>query len=140
MSRLGTVIVCVATVLLAGCSGASSPRNVAGVRAMYRSVGLDAGAGDFIDICHSYMEATLSNEVKRSNNNCTTANSSSRLERWAEKIRLAKVGTTTRIAVTGNEALIYDGPEAEKVVYVSGQWRLSEVPELTPTKRAAPGG
>jgi hypothetical protein len=139
MSRLGTAVLCVSIVFLAGCSGASSPQNVSGVRAMYRSIGLDAGAGDFIDICHSYMDEALSNEVKRSNNNCTTANSSSRLERWAEKIRLSKVGAATRIVVRGHEALVYDSAKPEEAAYVNGQWRLSEVPELTLAQRPAAG-
>ena len=102
---------------------------------MYRSIGLDAGAGDFTDICHSYMDGPLSSEVSRSNNDCTTANASSHLERWAEKIRLSKVGARTRIVVSGREALVYDGAEPERAMYVNGQWLLAQAPELTSPRR-----
>jgi hypothetical protein len=104
---------------------------------MYRSIGLDAGAGDFTDICHSYMDGPLSSEVSRANNDCVTASSSSRLERWAEKVRLSKVRARTRIVLSGDEALVYDGPEPEAALYIHGQWRLSQVPELTSPQRSA---
>jgi hypothetical protein len=103
---------------------------------MYRSIGLDAGAGDFTDICHSYMDGPLSSEVSRSNNDCVTANTSSRLERWAEKIRLSKVRAGTPIVLSGNHALVYDGAKPETVLYIHGQWRLSEVQELTTPQRS----
>jgi hypothetical protein len=131
VSRFGAVALCSSAALLSGCSGASSPRNVAGVRAMYRSVGLDAGAGDFPDICRSYMGEPLRGEVKRTNNNCSTSSSLSNLERWAEKVRLSKVGPRTRIVMAGDDALVYDGVKPEKALYLAGQWRLIEVPELT---------
>jgi hypothetical protein len=134
MSRLGTAILCASIVLIAGCSGASAPENVAGVRDMYRSIGLDAGAGDFTDVCRSYMNEPLRDQVERSNDNCSTANSTSSLERWAEKVRLAKVGAGTRIVVSGNEALVYDGAKPERALYVNGQWLLAEVPELTQSR------
>jgi hypothetical protein len=130
VSRLGALALCSSAALISGCSGASSPHDVAGVRAMYRSVGLDAGAGDFIDICRSYMDEPLRGEVKRMNNDCSTSNSLSRLERWAEKVRLSKVGPETRIVIAGREALVYDGVKPEKALYLAGQWRLVEVPEL----------
>jgi hypothetical protein len=107
------------------------------VRAMYRSIGLDAGAGDFTDICRSYMDGPLGGEVSRSNNECVTANSSSRLERWAEKIRLSKLRSGTRIVLSGHRALVYDGTRPEAALYIHGQWRLSEVPELTSPQRSA---
>jgi hypothetical protein len=129
--RIGAVALCSSAALMAGCSGASSPQSVAGVRAMYRSVGLDAGAGDFIDICRSYMDEPLRGEVKRSNNDCSTSNALSSLERWAEKVRLSKVRAGTRIVISGREALVYDGAKPERALYLAGQWRLLEVPELT---------
>jgi hypothetical protein len=97
---------------------------------MYRSIGLDAGAGDFTDICRSYMDAPLRDEVKRADNDCTTANYSSKLERWAEKVRLSKVKASTRIVLSGDKALVYDASEPETVLYIHGQWVLADVPEL----------
>ncbi len=124
-------------VLVSGCSSASAPQTAAGVRAMYRSIGLDAGGGDFIDICRSYMDPALSDIVKRANNNCSTANFTSRLERWAEKIRLSKVRASTGIVVSGHEALVADAGTPERAVYAGGQWLLAEVPELTLPGRLA---
>ena len=132
MSRLGTAILCASVMLITGCAGANAPENGAGVRAMYRSIGLDAGAGDFPDICRSYMDGALGDAVRRSNSGCSTANATSRLERWAEKVRLSKVRAGTRIAVSRHEALVYDGAKPERAVYLDGQWRLAAVPELTP--------
>lgn len=131
MSRLGTAILCASIALLVGCSAASAPENAAGVRAMYRSIGLDAGAGAFTDVCRSYIAEPLRNAVKRSNNGCSTSNSTSKLERWAEKIRLSKVSSGTHIVVSGREALVYDAAKPERALYVNGQWLLAEVPELT---------
>jgi hypothetical protein len=44
---------------------------------------------------------------------------------------VSKVKAGTRIVLSGREALIYDGAEPERAVYVNGQWLLGEVPELT---------
>ena len=104
---------------------------------MYRSVGLDAGAGDFTDVCRSYMDEPLREEVRRSNDNCSTSSSTSSLERWAEKIRLSKVKAGTSIVVSGHVALIHDGAEPERALYVNGQWLLAEVPELTVQRHTA---
>jgi hypothetical protein len=131
MRRIPTATVCASLVLIAGCGTASSPRDAAGVRAMYRSIGLDASAGDFIDVCRSYMVQPLRGEVSRSNHGCVAASSTSKLERWAEKIRLSKVKSGTRIVVSGHEALVDDATRPERALYVDGQWQLSEVPELT---------
>ena len=73
----------------------------------------------------------LREQVKRADDNCVVGNSTSNLERWAEKVRLAKVSARTRIAVSGREALVYDGAKPERALYVSGQWLLAEAPELT---------
>jgi hypothetical protein len=137
MSRLRIAVVCASTVLIAGCSGANAPEDVAGVRAMYRSIGLDAGAGDFTDVCRSLMVQALREQVRRDDDDCLVGNSTSNLERWAEKVRLAKVSARTRIAVSGREALVYDGVKPEKALYVSGQWLLAEAPELTSPPRPA---
>jgi hypothetical protein len=137
MSRRSTALLCASMLLIAGCSGASAPENVAGVRDMYRSIGLDAGAGDFTDVCRSYMDAPLRDEVERSNDNCSTSNSTSSLERWAEKIRLSKVKTGTSIVVSGDEALVYDGAKPERALYVDGQWLLAQAPELTVPRHTA---
>lgn len=137
MSRLGTAIACLLILGLAGCSAAKAPENAAGVRSMYRSIGLDAGGGDFIDICRSYMQAALRNEVKRTNNECSTGSSISPLERWAEKVRLAKITAATRIVMSGRTALVLDGIQPERAVYIGGEWLLAAVPELTPPVRPA---
>jgi hypothetical protein len=139
MSRTVTVILCASLLVIAGCSAASSPKNVAGVQAMYRSIGLDAGAGEFTDICHSYMDGALREEVMRANGDCTTGNTESRLERWAEKVRLSKVKARTYIVLSGDEALVYDAAKPERAVYRGGQWLLAEAPELTAPGRRASG-
>jgi hypothetical protein len=131
-----SAILCCSVVLIAGCGGASAPRNASGVRAMYRSIGLDASAGAFGDVCRSYMDEPLRGQVQDANDDCSTSSSTSRLERWAEKIRLSKVKSGTRILVSGQQALVYDGAKPEKALYTAGQWRLAEVPELSPTARA----
>jgi hypothetical protein len=119
-------VICLAALLISGCR-ASAPQNVAGVRALYRAIGLDASSGNFGDICRSYMDARLRAEFEPSSKSCST----SKFERWAEKVRLSKVRPGTRITVSGGEALIYDGVRPERAVYVTGQWQLAEVPELT---------
>jgi hypothetical protein len=126
-----------ALALLTGCSSASSPQTASGVRAMYRSIGLDAGAADFTDVCRTYMDAPLRDEVKKADNDCATANYSSKLERWAEKVRLSKVKASTRIVLSGDRALVYDDTEPEAVLYIHGQWVLADVPELTTTPSRA---
>ena len=69
-------------------------------------------------------------EVERTNDGCTTSSSTSKLERWAEKIRLSKIESGTRIVVSADQALVYDGAQPEQAVYTSGQWRLARAPEL----------
>jgi hypothetical protein len=123
-------------VLLAGCSSASSPENIDGVRALYRYIGIESSAGNFSDICQADMDNPLRSEVRRSNNDCLTSSSTSSLERWAEKLRLSKFKAATRIVISGHEALVYDGVKPEKVLYIAGQWRLAEVPELTSSRTA----
>jgi hypothetical protein len=97
LSCLCTAVVCCSIVLLSGCHGASSPQNVAGVRAMYRSIGIDASSSDFGDICKSYMDEQLRSELEPLSKNCFT----SRFEHWAEKIRLSRVTPGTRILLSG---------------------------------------
>lgn len=131
-ARLGrALLVGVFAALLAGCSSANAPESAAGVRAMYRSIGLDAGAGDFSDVCRSLIDEPLRAQTRRANNDCVPGSATSSLERWAERIRLSKVGAGTRIVVSGDEALVYDGAEPERAVYVGGQWLLAQAPELT---------
>ena len=126
--------ICCATVLVAGCRSASTPQSVAGVRVLYRSIGIDASTSDFSDICMSYMDEALQSELKRLSNGCSTP----RFERWAEKVRLSKIRPNTRIVLSGREALIYDGVKPERALYAAGQWRLAEAPELVPTRGTGP--
>jgi hypothetical protein len=118
-------------VVLAGCHTASSPENETGVRALYQSIGIDSSASNFSDICQTDMDNRLRSEVERSNNDCVASSSTSNLERWAEKLRLSKFKAGTRIVISGHQALVYDGPKPEKVLYTSGHWLLAEVPGLT---------
>jgi hypothetical protein len=105
------------------------------VRDLYRSNGIDDSSGDFTDICDSYMDEPLRTAVERANHGCTTSSTMSTLERWAEKVRLSKIKPQTKIVVSGGEALIYDGATPEHVLYRTGQWRLTEVPELSAPRR-----
>ncbi len=103
---------------------------------MYRSIGIDDSAGDFTDICDSYMDEPLRATVERANHDCATSSAMSTLERWAEKVRLSKIKPQTKIIVSKGEALVYDGSTPEHVLYRAGQWRLTVVPELVATRRA----
>jgi hypothetical protein len=142
--------VCVSALALAGCGTASEPQSTAGVRDMYRSIGLDASSGEFNDICRSYMAQQLRAEFEPTMKNCLTTS----FERWAEKIRVPGLGASTRIVVSGHEALVYrtatakppkpqepqkpEEPEKpEKAIYLAGQWRLAEVPAAIVPHRAA---
>ena len=93
---------------------------------MYRSIGIDASAGNWSDICMSYMDGALRKRGEALGRGCF----SPRFEHWAEKVRLSKLTPTTRIAISGSRALIYDGSRPEAAVYTAGEWRLQEVPEL----------
>jgi hypothetical protein len=100
---------------------------------MYRSIGIDASSGNFRDICESYMDGQLRNELQPLSKNCFTR----RFERWAEGVRLSKVGSGARIVVSGREALVYDRAKPERALYIAGEWRLGEVPEIITPKRSA---
>jgi hypothetical protein len=93
---------------------------------MYRSIGIDASSSNFGDICTSYMDDRLRDELAPVSKGCFTRT----FEHWAEKVRLSKINTGTRVVVTGRRALVYDGAEPEKALYIEGQWRLAEVPEI----------
>ncbi len=118
--------------LIAGCGAASEPRSAAGVRAMYRSIGLDASSGEFNDICRSYMDPRLRAEFEPTQRNCLATS----FERWAEKIRVPGLAAGTRIVVSGGEALVYRTAKPEKALYLAGQWRLAEVPAAIVPRRA----
>jgi len=122
--------------LIGGCSTAAVPRDPSGVRTLYRGIGIDAGVGDPQDICRSYLAAPLRREVERQRYACL----GTRVERWSEKVRRAKVKATTQIVVTGTTALIYDGTPPERAVYVSGRWLLADAPELTESRARASDG
>ncbi len=94
---------------------------------MYRSIGIDASAGNWPDICMSYMDERLRDRVEAASRGCY----SSRVERWAEKVRLSKITSATRIVMSRSQAVVYDGARPEVAVYTAGEWRLNEVPELT---------
>jgi hypothetical protein len=119
---------CVAIALMSGCAGARIPENTAGVRALYRSIGIDASMGDFTDICQTDMTAQLREELTVKRKSCSAAT----IERWAEKVRTGKVGTRTRVVLSGGRALVYDGAQREVALYGNGQWRLDEVPAIVP--------
>jgi len=93
---------------------------------MYRSIGIDASSGNFGDICKSYMDERLRDELQPLSKRCFTRT----FEHWAEEVRLSKIKPETEIVVSGGEALVYDAAKPEKALYVAGQWRLAEVPEI----------
>lgn|GEM_PF-1528392 len=123
---------CVSIALLAGCGGARAPQSVAGVRAMYRAIGLDASSGEFSDICRSYMDRQLRSELTPFERDCLTTG----FERWAEKIRVPGVGASIRIVLAGDEALVYRSTKPEKAIYIGGQWQLAEVPQVILPRRS----
>ena len=113
-----------AGVLIVGCSTASAPKDVEGVRAMYRSIGAGGAPNE---VCAVFFVRELQDELKSARVSC----SSTKFEKWSEKVRLSKITPTTRIEVSGSEAVIHDGSRPERAVYVDGEWHLSEIPELT---------
>lgn len=119
--------------LIAGCGTASSPKDTAGVRAMYRSIGLDASSGEFSEICQSYMDRQLRAAFNPSQKNCLTTS----FERWAEKIRAPGLVPSTRIVLSGDEAWVYRAAKPERAVYDAGQWLLAEVPATIVPRPAA---
>jgi hypothetical protein len=129
---LAPAMLCSSALLMFACSGAHSPENATGVRALYRSVGLDASGGAFNDICLTYMDEQLRDKLKAAGTRCAAGT----FERWAEKVRRSNVAPGIRIVVSGPEAVVYDGVEPERAVYAEGQWRLADVPELTTPRRA----
>jgi hypothetical protein len=46
----------------------------------------------------------------------------------AEGVELSRVGSSTRVAVTGNRATVFDGPAPDSAVRVNGRWQLAEFP------------
>jgi hypothetical protein len=129
--RARAAALCSALVLLAGCAGASAPKSSAGVRSMYRAIGLDASSGEFADICRSYMDSRLRSELTPFERDCLTTS----FERWAEKIRVPGIGAGTRILVAGDQALVYRATTPEKAIYTGGQWQLAEVPQAILPRR-----
>lgn len=127
MTARAGVALALCALALGGCSAASAPRNAEAVRAMYRSIGVDASSGYWTDICSSYMDASLRAQVQRRAKDCF----STTVERWAERIRLAKVRPSTRIVLSGGRATIFDGPTPEVALYTGGQWRLDRAAEIT---------
>lgn len=100
------------------------------MRALYRSIGIDASAGSFTQICRTYMDQRLREELSPARKKCMTRG----FERWAEDVRLSKIQADTRIDLHGREALVYDGARPERAVYIDGEWRLAEVPEIAPAR------
>jgi hypothetical protein len=94
---------------------------------------LVASSGNFGDICQSYIDERLRSELKPLSRNCF----SSRVEHWAEGIRLSKIRPSTRMVVSGGQALVYDGAEPERALYIAGQWRLDEAPAILPQRETA---
>ncbi len=131
-SRVGAAALCCAALLLIGCRQARSPETVAGVRALYRSIGIAASSGNFVEICQADIDARLRSELEPLRKYCFTRT----FERWAEKVRLSKIKTGTRIVLSGHEARIYDGAQPEKALYNDGEWRLDEAPEIAPSRRS----
>ncbi len=78
------------------------------------------------------MTEELRAKLRSAGVSCT----STALERWTEKVRLSKITPTTRVTISGPEAFVYDGAKPEKALYVNGQWRVAEVPELTSQRKA----
>lgn len=126
MSRAFVAVI--ACAFVAGC-GSTAPTQqaptVAGVRAMYRAVDAEAHAGHYATVCQRYMGERLQGEFKAFGKDCQRFMA----ELWAEGARLARVGPGTRVVVSGDSALVYDGVTPEKVLYVAGHWVLSESPE-----------
>ncbi len=123
---LGACAICCSVLLASGCHGASAPLSESGVRAMYRSIGIEASAGNFGQICSTYTDQRLRAELSPPSKKCYTRT----FERWAEKVRLSKVTPATAIIITGREATVYDGRPPEQAVYVDGEWRLAIAPEI----------
>ena len=115
----------VATAALSGCGVSSrEPRSVAGVIATYGAIGADAAIGNFTDLCQHYIDEALLHQLAVEHKLCPPFMS----EHWGEFTPVAKVGSSTRVSVSGDSALVFDTAPPEALEYAGGQWRLMRIP------------
>jgi hypothetical protein len=114
-----------AAFLITGCGLSSrEPRSATGVRSAYTAIDADAATGNFYDLCRRYLDRDLLRELASEHKECATFMS----EHWGEFTPAAKVDPSTRVAVDGTLARVYDGSPPEVVEYANGAWRLTGIP------------
>lgn len=114
----------VAVLACGGCGLSAQPRSAAGVLATYRAIDADAASGNYTDLCQHYIDAALLHQLAREHKLCPPYMS----EHWGEFTPAAKVGPSTRVSVSGDTAVVYDGAPPEALEYTGGQWRLMRIP------------
>jgi len=114
----------VAAVVVGGCGLSSQPRSVAGVLATYRAIGADAASGNYTDLCRHYIDDALLHQLALEHRLCPPFMS----EHWGEFTPVSKVGSSTRVSVSGDSAAVFDTAPPEALEYAGGQWRLMRIP------------
>ena len=113
-----------AAAALGGCGLSSQARSVPGVLATYRAIGADAASGNYTDLCQHYIDDALLRELAVEHKLCPPYMS----EHWGEFTPASKVGSSTRMTVSGDSAVVYDSTPPETLEYSAGQWRLKRIP------------
>ncbi len=98
------------------------------MRALFGAVAADGRAHNFARICTVDMSEVLPELDYLVGGNCTKDMAAD----WREGVQLSKMGPGTRVIVTGDTAVVFDGPAPDRTVRMNGRWQLAEFPR---TKR-----
>lgn len=120
----GPAVIVVAC-LLAGCgSNSQAPHAQAEVRAMFTTVAADGRTHDFKRICQHEIDVQLRQLIYLVGGSCTKMMAAE----WTEGVQLSRIGSKTRIVVSGNTATVLDGTAPDRAVYAEGRWEMAEAP------------
>jgi hypothetical protein len=124
-AAVAVLAVVAAALLPAGCGGPSRTAHTqAEVRAMFAAVAADGQAHDFGRICQYEMDAQLRQLAYLVGANCMKTMAAE----WVEGVQLSRIGSKTRIVISGNTATVFDGVAPDRAVYANGRWELAETP------------
>ncbi len=124
-TTLATAGLLAAGLLLAGCGGHThSAHTPAEVRAMFAAVNADGRAHRYQRICQHDLDAQLQQLAYLVGANCPRTMAAA----WAEGVQLARIGTSTRIVLSGDTATVFDGGTPDRAIYTNGRWEMAETP------------
>jgi hypothetical protein len=110
---------------LAGCGGQQRANPAeAEVRTLIASVVADGRTHNFARICKNDMSGLIKQLDYVVGADCATDLATE----WEEGVQLTSVQPSTRIAIKGNNATIFDGQAPDRARRVQGRWLLAEVP------------